>query len=72
MASKRKWIKVGTVLKKKKGEGSYIKVTANHTLKEGQFLQVFDPRKNPNAKEEDLEKIRDFVLFEIFDVKDVD
>jgi hypothetical protein len=68
--AKKTWTKIGTVFKKKSGEGSYIKVVKDFMIKEGQYLQIFDPRDNPNAKKEDIDKIPNFVMFEIFDVRD--
>ena len=64
-----KWTKLGTIFRKKEGNGTYIKVTADAELKEGQFLQIFDPRDNEHTSAENKAKIPDFVMFEIFNVE---
>lgn len=61
-----KWIKVGTVLKRKDGKGRYMKVNSTISLTEGQILNVQDPRNRPGITEEQLAKIPDFVVAELF------
>jgi hypothetical protein len=69
------WKKIGTVMKGKKG--NYIKIDFGKdkdgkelgtevTLKAGQTLQLFDPRKSKFMTEERLAKIPDYVKAEIF------
>lgn len=60
------WKKVGAILKNKDpNKGKYIKIKEDITLKAGQFLQIFDPRKNPEITEEQLAKIPDYVVADI-------
>jgi len=68
---------IGQVLKKKDGQGVYIKISEDVTLKKGDFVNVDDPRKLPDillglgAINEELHakmteqaaKIPDFVKF---------
>lgn len=61
-----KWTLVGTILKKKDGSGNYFKVKSNMTLTEGQVLTVQNPRKRPGITEEQLAKIPDFVVADLF------
>lgn len=58
------WEKIGTIMKGKKG--SYLKVTKTVTIKEGQNLQIFDPRKSKFITEERLAKIPEYVKAEVF------
>lgn len=60
------WKTVGAILKSKDpSKGKYIKIKEDITLKKGDFLQIFDPRKNKNATEEQLAKIPDYVVADI-------
>lgn len=61
-----KWTKVGSILKKKDKEGTYFKVDSDVALKRGQILNVQNPRKRPGITPEQLEKIPDFVVAELF------
>lgn len=61
-----KWTKVGSVLRKKEGDGVYLKVSDNVSLFKDQILNFQDPRKRPGITPEQLEKIPDFVRFEVF------
>lgn len=76
MSKKSKWLEVGAVLRKKEGEGSYIKIKTDVRLTEGTILQVSDPRekydrlvKSGHMSEEEAEeskaRVPDFVLFDI-------
>lgn len=60
------WTKVGSILKNKAGTGQYVKVAGDVTLKKDQILNVQNPRKRPGITPEQLAKIPDFVLAEIF------
>lgn len=71
--------KIGSVLKKKDGNGFYIKIDQDVTLKAGQFVNVDDPRKLPDIllglgkiteevhgrMVEQAAKIPEFVKFEL-------
>lgn len=61
-----KWVKVGTLMKNKAGTGTYLKVTEDVKLSKNQILNVQNPRKRPGITEEQLSKIPDFVVAEIF------
>jgi hypothetical protein len=68
-----KWTKIGAVLKSPDGKSKYVKVSFTRasgmsevTLKEGQTLQLFDPRKSTLKTDEEKAKIPDFVIAEIF------
>ena len=61
-----KWLKIGSILKNKKGTGNYLKVADDVSLKKGQILNVQNPRKRPGISEADLQKIPDFVVAEVF------
>lgn len=74
--AKSKWLDVGTVLRKKDGGGSYIRIKENVSLKKDTILQVQDPREkldrlaeaghmSPDEAEERKARIPDFVLFDI-------
>lgn len=63
---KKVWTKVGSILKNKAGTGNYLKVSGNHALKDGQILNVQNPRKRPGITEDQLAKIPDFVVAELF------
>lgn len=74
------WNKIGSVRKSKSG-GLYIKVDKAVTLKEGQSLQLQDPRKSiqtsiENGKlsqekgEEMLAKLPDYIRQDVFLVTD--
>lgn len=65
------WTKIGSILKGDKGK--YVKISFKPssgqkevTLKEGQTLQIFDPRKSTVKTEEEKAKIPDFVVAELF------
>jgi hypothetical protein len=58
------WDKIGTIMKGKKG--NYLKITKTVTLKEGQNLQIFDPRKSKFMTEERLAKLPEYVRAEVF------
>lgn len=69
------WKKVGAVLRNKKGSGNYIQIQLKDkdgngpdtvTLKHGQSLQLFDPRKSKFMTEERLAKLPDYVRMEVF------
>jgi hypothetical protein len=70
--TKKKWTKVGEVRKGKEGN-HYLKVAVrvagkeveSVTLKTGQNLALFDPRKRPGITEEQAEKIPAFVKYEV-------
>jgi len=64
--AKGKWTKLATILRKKDGVGKYLKVNANVKLTEGQILSMFNPRERKGITEEQLAKIPDFVLAEVF------
>lgn len=72
--NKAPWVKIGEILKKKDGSGTYIKLDlrkgkeklSSITLTNGSFLTVLDPRKRAGITEEQLEKIPDFVRAELF------
>lgn len=66
MSEKAKWTKVGSVMKKKDGTGTYIKVANDVVLKKDTYLNIQDPRKRPGITPEQLAKIPDFVKAEIF------
>jgi hypothetical protein len=69
----KNWIKVGTILKGKEGSNNYLKVDIREgknklesvTLKSGQTLSCFNPRKKPGITEDELAKIPDFVLADV-------
>jgi hypothetical protein len=69
---KKKWTKVGEVRKGDKGN-HYLKVNvrvggkeeASVTLKTGQNLALFDPRKRPGITEEQAAKIPAYVKYEV-------
>jgi hypothetical protein len=74
------WNKIGSVRKSKSG-GLYIKVDKAVTLKEGQSLQLQDPRKSIQASiengklsqekgEEMLAKLPDYIRQDVFLVTD--
>jgi hypothetical protein len=65
------WKKIGTIMKGDKG--SYLKIDLDKTkgethitLKQGQRLQIFDPRKSKFMTEERLAKLPDYVKAEVF------
>jgi hypothetical protein len=68
----KNWVKVGAILKGKTG-GQYIKIDVREdrkqldsiTLKSGQTLSVFNPRKRPGITEEEVAKIPEYVLADI-------
>lgn len=61
-----KWTKVGTILKKKNGTGNYLKVAEDVRLNKNQIVNIQNPRKRPGITEEQLSKIPDFVVAELF------
>lgn len=73
----KKWVKVGTIYKGKvRDDGSsnnYIKIDAREgatelgsvTLKTGQTLSCFNPRKRKGITDAELAKIPDYVLADI-------
>jgi len=67
---RRKWTNFGSVLLKKDGKGTYIKIKKNISLKEGQVVFVQDPRLNPNFSEEVKAKIPAYVKFDLVLVED--
>ena len=70
--SETKWNKVGAVLKGKDGKSKYIKIDQDVSLKKGQTLQLFDPRKSKFMTEERLAKLPDYVVADIFVAPDRD
>jgi hypothetical protein len=74
------WQKIGTILKGNKG--SYMKIEfvkdkdgkapSEVTLKAGQTLQIYDPRKSKFITEERLAKIPEYVKAEVFITPDRD
>lgn len=70
--SDSKWVKVGAILKSKEGNKKYIKIDQDVSLKKGQTLQIFDPRKSKFITEERLAKLPDYVLFDLFVAPDRD
>lgn len=50
MSGSKKVLTIGSVLKRKEeqGGGTYIKIKTNITLKEGEFVNVDDPRTLPD------------------------
>jgi hypothetical protein len=61
-----KWVRVGTVCKKKSGTGTYFKIDNDVTLKKGQYLNIQDPRARRGITQEDMDKIPDFVVREFY------
>ena len=66
MAEKKRWVKVGAILKKKDGNGQYIKVSDDVKLSKDMILNIQNPRKRPGITEDQLAKIPDWVLAEIY------
>jgi hypothetical protein len=66
MAENKRWTKVGSILENKAKTGKYFKVDADVTLTKGQMLTIMNPRKRPGITEEQLAKIPDFVVAELF------
>lgn len=72
--SKPQWTKVGTVMKRKDGNGTYLKIDlrrgkeelAELLLKSGMILNIQDPRKRAGITEEQLAKIPDYVKAELY------
>jgi hypothetical protein len=60
------WVKVGSILKSKNGKSNYLKVADKVTLDKGQILQIQNPRKRPGITEEQLQKIPDWVIADVF------
>lgn len=58
------WEKIGTI--KKGDKGNYLKIEKDITLKKGQNLQVYNPRKSKFLTEEQIAKIPDFVMADVF------
>lgn len=61
MSTTSNWIKVGSVLKSKKGDSSYLKLNRGVTLAKDTVLQLFTPKG---------EKTPDYVLFDVLVAKD--
>jgi hypothetical protein len=61
-----KWTKVGTIMKNKKNTGNYLKVVEKVVLEKDQILNIQNPRKRPGITEEQLAKIPDFVVAEVY------
>lgn len=61
-----KWQKVGTIMKKKNGTGNYLKVADDVRLSKNQIINIQNPRKRPGITDEQLSKIPDFVVAELF------
>jgi hypothetical protein len=59
-----KWVRVGQILKGDKNKS--IKIDKDITLKAGERLQIFDPRKSTVKSPEEIARIPDFVVAEIF------
>lgn len=72
--SKQQWTKVGTVMKRKDGNGTYLKIDlrrgkeelAELLLKSGMILNIQDPRKRAGITEEQLAKIPEYVKAELY------
>lgn len=71
-----KWLEVGTVLRSKDGDGSYVKIKENVTLSKGQILQLQNPRDKytrlaksghitADEAQTRIESIPDYVMFDI-------
>lgn len=66
------WEKIGVIKRGQKG-GNYMEISFDPrtgqkevTLKAGQKLQIFDPRKSKFMTEERLAKLPDYIRFEVF------
>lgn len=74
METKKPWIKLGSILKKKDGSGNYVKLDISEgknkldkiTLNSGDFITVQNPRKRKGITDEELQKIPDWVVAELF------
>lgn len=64
--AKGKWTLVGTILKKKDGSGNYFKVKSNLTISEGQIFNIQNPRKRKGITEDQLAKIPDWVVADLY------
>ena len=63
---KARWLQVGTIMKSITGTGQYVKVKEDVALKKGQTLQVQNPRKRPGITDEQLARIPEYVLAELY------
>jgi hypothetical protein len=53
-------------MKNKKNTGNYLKVVEKVVLEKDQILNIQNPRKRPGITEEQLAKIPDFVVAEVY------
>ncbi|MDW8345664.1 MAG: hypothetical protein RML94_01810 [Bacteroidia bacterium] len=77
----KRWNKIGSILRSKNGTGFYIKMDKSVSLEKGEVLTVINPRDTVERMiqsgrwtekegQKRLEKIPDFVRYEIFLVND--
>jgi hypothetical protein len=67
-----KFNNIGYVAKgtKKDPKKSYVKITADATLKKGDYLSLFEPRQGKEQSDEDFAKILEWKRFDLVQVTD--